>query len=277
MALDEGPRRDAIWSNLPPLEGANRLGEPKPAAKVLAETPRGQPLLVVQEAGGRVMAFAGDTTWHWWMEGFAPQHKRFWRQVILWLARKDELTDGTVWVRLPERRFSRGGRVTFTAGALSPQGQSLPDARFEAEVRLPDDSTQKVNLVQQGDHVSGSFDATQTAGDYRIAVTAKDPQGADLGNAGSRFLVFEQDLELDNAVADPMLLASLSAMTKQAGGQSLAPEELPQLLDRIHEQPKEMQIEAQTKLTPWDTWPFFLLFLGLISVEWYLRKKWGLV
>ena len=46
---------------------------------------------------------------------------------------------------------------------------------------------------------------------------------------------------------------------------------------RIQQQPKEMEIETQEKLTPWDTWPFFLLFIGLISGEWYLRKKWGLV
>ncbi len=86
MALGTATDRGAVWNKLPPLEGANRLGAPKPAAQVLAETPDGQPLLVVQEAGGRVMAFAGDSTWHWWMEGFEPQHKRFWRQVILWLA-----------------------------------------------------------------------------------------------------------------------------------------------------------------------------------------------
>ncbi|MEX0978459.1 MAG: hypothetical protein WDZ48_06390, partial [Pirellulales bacterium] len=278
MALGEAAEVEAIWAKLPPLEGANRLGQAKSAAQVLAESPQGQPLLVVQEAGGRVMALAGDTTWHWWMEGFAREHKRFWRQVILWLARKDELTDGTVWVKLAERRrFSRGERVAFEAGARSPQGQPLTDARFEAEVTLPDGSTRKVNLVKQGDHVSGSFDATQAAGDYAIAVSAKDAGGAALGDAKSRFLVFEQDLELDNAVADPTLLASLSAMTREVGGQSLAPEELPQLLTRIRDQPQEMTIETQIKLTPWDTWPFFLLFVGLISVEWYLRKKWGLV
>lgn len=272
-----GADRRVIWEKLPPLEGANRFGRPKPAAQVLAETEKGEALLAVQEAGGRVMAFGGDTTWHWWMEGFEQEHKRFWRQVILWAARKDELSDGSVWVKLEERRFSRGRRVVFTAGARTPEGEPQPDARFEAQVTLPDGSSQKVNLVRQGDHVSGSFDATQTAGDYQITVTARDPAGGVLGDAKSRFLVFEQDLELDNAVADPTLLASLSAMTRQAGGNSLAPEELPQLLERIHKQPLEMIVETQTKLTPWDTWPFFLLFLGLISGEWYLRKKWGLV
>jgi hypothetical protein len=242
----------------------------------LAETPDGKPLLVVHEAGGRVMAFAGDTTWHWWMEGFEAQHKRFWRQAILWLARKDELSDGNVWIKLAKRRFGPRERVEFTAGARSPQGEALSSAQYQAEVSLPDGSKQKLNLVQQADHVSGAFDGTQAAGDYALAVSAEQ-QGAPVGSARSRFLVFEQDLELDNAAADPTLLASLSAMTKDVGGQSLAPEELPDLLRRIEEQPPALEVETLVKHTPWDTWPFFLLFVGLISVEWYLRKKWGLV
>jgi hypothetical protein len=277
MNLAEGAERGAIWQKLAPLEGANRFGAPKPGAQVLGEAESGEPLLIVGEAGGRVLAFGGDTTWHWWMEGFPDAHKRFWRQVILWLARKDELTDGRVWVKLPERRLRRGQRLEFTAGAQSPQGQAVADARYAAEATLADGTTQKINLVRQGDQVVGSFEATDKAGDYAIAVTATAPDGSPLGNARSRFLVFEQDLELDNAVADPTLLASLSAMTKSVGGRSLAPEELPGLLGEIDKKPVAMEFVSQVKFTPWDTWPFFLLFIGVVSVEWYLRKKWGLV
>jgi hypothetical protein len=276
MALGDAADGGRIWDKLPPLEGANKLGPPKPSAQVLAETPDGKPLLVVEEAGGRILAFAGDSTWHWWMEGFEAQHKRFWRQVILWLARKDETSDGSAWIKLAERRFGPRQRVDFTAGARSPQGEPLTDAQYVAEVTLPDKTTRKINLVRQADHVSGSFDETQAAGDYTISVTARRGD-APVGSARSRFLVFEQDLELDNAVADPTLLAGLSAMTKDVGGQSLAPEELADLLRRMKEKPLDLEVETQVKHTPWDTWPFFVLFVGLISVEWYLRKKWGLV
>ncbi len=274
--LAEGDRA-AAWAKLPPLEGANKLGEPKPGAQVLATAGDTAPLLVIGEAGGRVAAFGGDTTWRWWMEGFAPQHKRFWRQMILWLARKDELTDGDVWVKLANRRFERGSRVEFTAGARSPQGEDLLDARLTAEVTLPDGTLSKVNLIRQGDVVSGAFDGTNLAGDYAINISADSAAGDPIGDARARFLVFEQDLELDNAAADPTLLASLSAMTSNLGGRSLAPEELPTLIDEFASQPQEMEIETQEKITPWDTWPFFLLFVATISGEWYLRKKWGLV
>ncbi|HTM55067.1 MAG TPA: hypothetical protein VL175_13620 [Pirellulales bacterium] len=276
MALGEGAERLRAWEKLPALEGANRFGEPKPAAQVLAEAPDGRPLLAVQEAGGRVLAFAGDTTWHWWMEGFEQQHKRFWRQVILWLARKDELTEGNVWIKLAQRRFGPRQRVEFTAGAKSPHGETIRDARFKAELVQPDGTTRPLSLAPQGDHMVGMFEGSQLAGDYTIAVSAEQG-GAPVGDTKSRFLVFEQDLELDNAAADPTLLASLAEMTKAAGGQSLAPEELPDLLRRTLEKPPELEVEVQTKKTPWDTWPFFLLFVCLISTEWYLRKKWGLV
>ena len=96
---------------------------------------------------------------------------------------------------------------------------------------------------------SGVFDDTQAAGDYAIAVTATSG-GAPVGVARSRFLVYEQDLELDNAVADPTLLASLSAMTREAGGQSLAPEELPDLLRRIEEKPLEMRSRVAGQAHP---------------------------
>jgi hypothetical protein len=37
------------------------------------------------------------------------------------------------------------------------------------------------------------------------------------------------------------------------------------------------EIETETKVTPWDTWPFMFLLVGLMTGEWALRKKWGLV
>jgi hypothetical protein len=122
--------------------------------------------------------------------------------------------------------------------------------------------------------VLGSFLDAQAAGDYAIEVTATD-KGAPLGTTRGRFLVFEQDLELDNAAADAPSLESLAAMTD---AQSLAPEQLPELIRRLAGQTAELEIEGEPeKISYWDTWPFFLLLVGLLGVDWYLRKRWGLV
>jgi uncharacterized membrane protein len=277
MALDRDPQQSAkLWAQLPPMEGANKFSEEslKPGALMLAATERNQPLLVVQLSGaGRIMAMAADSTWHWWMRGFDAAHKRFWRQTILWLAQKDESTESNVWIKLPQRRFTPTQRVEFTAGAQGPNGEPAPNAVLKAEVVLPDGSTLPVPLVRTEQQTAGSLRETVQPGDYTLRVTAS-LDGKELGATRARFLVVKQDLELDNAMADATMLENLAAMT---GGRAVVPEELPALLGKIAQDSQELEVASEARLTLWDTWPFFLTLVGLLLLEWYLRKRWGLV
>jgi uncharacterized membrane protein len=277
--LAAGDDNLATWRTLPPLTGANKFTELKPRARVLAQTPDGTPLLVAGEyGGGRVLAFAGDSTWRWWMQGHDDQHKRFWRQVILWLARRDDLTQDNVWLRLPQRRFNLGGKVPFTAGAKTAAGDVIRGATFDATITLPDGKRQPQRLSLDGDTMTGTFDETAQPGTYTIEVTASSA-GKLLGTAQAKFMVFDHDVELSNPAADPDQLARLADLTKEAGGKLIAPEQLAALLSQI--KPPEMEIEVQTR---WqladnnrDAWLFFLCVVVLLTGEWVLRKKWGLV
>jgi hypothetical protein len=269
------------WAQLPPLDGANRIerSELKPNALVLAEAddPRKHPLLVAGQSGeGRVLAFAGDSTWRWQMAGFGEAHRRFWRQCVLWLAKKDEQTEGRVWVKLAGRRVARGTRLEFQLGADSPQGEPIAAAEFDVAVESPDGKAEQVRPAKTADGWSATFRGTTKPGDYRIVVRAKDG-AAELGKAEARFLVPMQDVELDRPAAEPTLMAQLAELTKPAGGAALAAEELPDLLKRLAAKPPELKEEVIAKVTYWDTWPFFLIFVGLLGGEWYLRKRWGLV
>jgi hypothetical protein len=285
MRLAEGREANAAaWEKLPPLEGVNtnkfQADTLSKNAIVLADSGEDKPLLVAQNYGtGRVLCFAGTTTWHWWMRGvdidhsFIAEHKRFWRQIVLWLAKKDESLEGTVNIKLEQRRFAPTQRVDFSATARDPAGEPLKDAEFQAEIVLPDGTRRPASLIKQQDRQTGSFRDTQLPGDYAIEVKVKQ-NGQDHGSARARFVVFQQDLELDNASADSDTMASLAAIT---GGQSLAPEELPDLIKRLSEQTSKFEIQQETKSTFWDTWPFFLTLVALLTVEWFLRKRWGLV
>jgi uncharacterized membrane protein len=270
-----------VWNQLPPLDGANRIerNELKPNALVLAEAddPQKHPLLVAGQAGeGRVLAFAGDSTWRWQMGGFGEAHRRFWRQVVLWLAKKDDRPEGRVWIKLTGRRAMRGSRVEFNVGADGPQGEPAPNAQFDITVQTPDGHSEAVRATKSTDGSLATFRETSKPGDYRITVKAKDG-GTELGTAEARFLVPNQDLELDRPAAEPTLMAQLAEMTKPAGGAAMAAEELPDLLKRLAAKPPELKEEVTAKVTYWDTWPFFLAFVGLLGGEWYLRKRWGMV
>ena len=114
------------WEKLPALEGANKFEALKPAARPLAVTPEGKPLLVAGQLGnGRVLAFAGDSTWRWWMHGFDREDKRFWRQCVLWLAKKEESSEQSVWLRLVQRRYPPAAKIEFDCGRKTPRGSRL--------------------------------------------------------------------------------------------------------------------------------------------------------
>ncbi len=275
LLLGPATQNRDTWATLPPLDGANRFRGLAPLASVLAESvdaPR-VPLLVAQTPGnGRVLAFAGDSTWHWALSGQDTLHKRFWRQLVLWLAKKDQ-SDSQVWVELPQRRYRPASRVEFTAGVQAIEGADTADVTMEAEIQLPDGSRRPLRLARQQERFGGIFLEATAAGDYTITVTATRG-GQPLGTASARFLVEVIDLELESPQADPNLLTQLANIT---GGEAMAAEQLVSFLERMEKQPPAPLVTTEAKQEPWDTWPFLLAFAALLICEWALRKRWGLV
>lgn len=276
-----GARSAATWQALPALEGANRLDRDqlKPNAVVLAEADNAErsPLLVAGQPGaGRALAFAGDSTWRWTMQGFGEPHRRFWRQVVLWLAKKDDTSQLPAYVELSSRRLARGYPLEIAVGVNLPAGQNEADVVYQVEVKRPDGASRDVPIRGGLARSSGVFRDTQLPGEYTVSVTAKSG-AAVLGAARARFLVPNQDFELDRPSAEPAVMAQLAALTADAGGRAIAPEELPDVLAKLAEQPVELREEVTARITYWDKWPFFLLLVALWCAEWFLRKKWGLV
>jgi hypothetical protein len=269
LQLTERAQNNDLWQRLPPWEGANRFSGLTSLARILARNPQGEPLMVETDFGlGRVVAMAGDSTWRWWMQGFVKEHRRFWRQVVLYLARKDETDESGVWVRLNRRRFNKNDRVEITAGLQSPEGEPITAATLTGEVLLPDGTTKTTfPLVRQTVDFAGVFSGTVQAGDYTVTVNATQT-GGETGTARARFIVRDQDLELDNPAAEPGVLSSLAAMTE---GKMLAPEQLRGVLEELRAQPMGLEEQKPTKLELWDNWLVMLGFVSALAVEWFLR------
>jgi hypothetical protein len=221
------------------------------------------------------MAFAGNTTWRWSQHGFRTVHQRFWRQMIFWLARKEDDQSQSVWVRIDPRNYLPGVPVRMTLGARSPEGVPVTDIDFSVVVVNPKGESQKLSPQRAGNEFSAQFSQTEQAGDYWVTVTALSKNGMMLGEASSRFLVDERDLELDNPAADHALLAELASLT---GGHLVPPEQHGAFLERLQKEGLVRREETEiTRATLWDNWPFLLVFVALIAVEWTVRKMRGLV
>lgn len=265
------------WEQLPPLSGANLLRlRDQSGAQVLAASADGTPLLIGQSIGlSRVLAFAGDTTWQWPMQGFAEEHERFWRQVIFWLTKKEIDNEQKVWVNVEPRDLTPGQPAMLTFGARDDEGNPLPNATFEVEVTTPAREVRK--LTPRRNELGGiaEFEDTGKAGDYWVQVRASsNGQSAD-GVAITRFNVGTRDPELDFPTADPSLLRELAHLT---GGDFLTADEL---LERLQNWAANglpgMELERTERTTLWDNWFVLLAIVLLLTTEWAVRKKRGLV
>ena len=260
-----------LWLSLSSLAGANRL-RPKGSATVLLEGPDKQPVLLSQTFGnGRVLAFAGDTTWNWWFDN-ETEHKRFWRQIILWLAKMDESLQGDCWIELERPRYAVGETVKFKVLLRSEKGVEVRSPKVSATVRFPDMHEEQITMVDENGVATGSIRNTTKTGDYTIRATASS--GTEMREATARFLMFDQDLELDNPVMDSTLLGSIATMT---GGTSIPPESLSALLEELDKKSELLTERRETKLTLYDSWPMLITLVLVMCLEWFLRKLFGLV
>ena len=284
--LQVGPNKTEtarIWDLMKPILGTNRFGEVKIGADIIAETPgpNPEPLMLSMEAGkGRSIAYGGDT---WvWFRSFSEEsrlaHKRFWRQVVFWLSHKENEGDNKVKVTLDRRRMAPGEKIEITATAHDSKGSAIPNVRYEAKVdrdKADPPVSRPEEVFNQGEEGKGAIYATDKVGvpaNYSVTVVAKR-DGVEIGHDTARFLVYQDDRELENPSANLSLARQIATITE---GESVTPEKLASYLKGL-DRTSYTETSSSTEHRVWDNWPFLLIFTTLLTLEWWLRKRHGWV
>ena len=286
MSLDV-KKNAAIWSDMPALASLYRLGRVKPNATVLLTArpvdasgkPDAKaapaPLLVTQRYGaGRVAVLATDSTWRWRMRGKETEHAKFWRQLLLWTSKFDELLEGELAVELDRARYDAGEQVSFHAVYRPKPNEDTSGMTAAAEIVAPDGTRERVDLTDEQGIWRGLARKTSAPGDYLVEARLLSPTGETLQTARARFLVADGNLELERPEANPATMTNLAATT---GGKSVPPEEFESLLDELLQKRDTVADYREVKKTLYDTWLIFALFVAIMTLDWILRKRWGLV
>lgn len=278
----DGSDRKA-WDALPPLLGANRI-KVKDTARVYLHSAdeAKRPILASSNVGGRVLVFAGDSSWRWKRYRFSDEYDQFWRQVVLWLAGWDLKNDESVSIELPKRRFSPKAVVNFDVTVKTIAGEAVEGVSFDASLVKPNGESQLITINQSGEAYRSQLppEALADSGLYKIKVAASR-DGTVIGDSERAFVVMDRDKEKANPVANAEQIRKLASQTSDFGGKAVGPEDVAAILDDFINNPPMTKIEVPLKWRLGQTFPsaayFLTIFVTLLGVEWWLRKKWGLV
>jgi hypothetical protein len=290
---DDDKKNDEIWTKVfDPLDGMPQPGTREASSTIFATRSDNPsiPVLVGTERGkGRVLAFAGDTTHLAWRR--TPEaivaYERFWRQMMLWLARQEN-SQGAVFVRIDQRRLERPKQLSYQVGF---RGVEVVDAKFTAKIVGPRGEEYAVPI---GADPRGVWNPPGP-GEYTFSVEGKGKTalGQPIGGRDiARFVVLETDRELLRPAADHDFLKKLAAATD---GKFALPDVFLQTLAEL----QARQAPAQSKTTYWPDWRKgppsdtiadqfatlwrsaalfgLIVYIACLCSEWYLRRRWGLV
>jgi uncharacterized membrane protein len=266
-------QRLRFWEEMPPLDGFNLL-EAKSSATVLLESADGIPwpiLTVSNYRNGRVLILATDYSWKWDM-GMVAKGKgnlaylRLMDRMVRWLTRDPGLDP--VQITLPENAGFAGQeievRIRLREEDLSPNLRSMVSFSILNPDGLKIESRLKPT-GQSGEYL-GSF-LPQKGGIYKLKVETS------AGNLEESMVVAGLLDSLD-AAPDHEQLKKISAST---GGRFLAGGE--GLLKEIESYARkaESRFIEEKRASVWTSPFVMVLVLGFLVVEWYYRRRWGLV
>ncbi len=273
---------DLVWSRVAPLDRVPPLLAPRPGATVLAELSDSQsradryPLVAWQRYGtGKCMMMATDRLWLLRFKTGDKYHWRVWSQCVQFLT-LSRLMGEHKRIRLETDRatYPVDGRVMLYANLLDNDYEPLIQPGFEIGVSALDtDGTagdpQRVTLRPDKSNpglYEGYFSPSNEGG-YRVEA---NPSDRPLSNS-IEFQVADIRPELVNT---DMQIDHLRRIAELSGGEILSAlglQKLPALLNR---EPHTTTVRTDRPL--WDNSLVALVLVGLLGIEWILRRKYDL-
>jgi uncharacterized membrane protein len=269
---DEG-NPSGLWQEMPSLDGFNVL-EAKDSGSVLLESGSApvRPLLTVGSYHkGRVLVLATDDSWKWYM-GMVARGKGGWaylrlmQRMVRWLTKEPSVEP--VQIILPEKT-AEVGQETAVRIRLR-EGEAMPPSKNRVSVSVSDPEGVKIASQLKETGFPGEYLASfipEKGGTYRVRVESLS------GLQEESVLVPDPLNDLD-AIPDHERLKRIAAST---GGKILY--RRGDLLKEIRSsvEKSENRFLEERRLPVWNTPYVLILIIGLLSIEWYLRRRWGLV
>lgn len=293
LAPDPAANRLALDA-MPRFLGTNLISRVKPAATLLGETDTALPQTGVMPvfacqtySRGRTFAMSTDTTYSWgqyfesqWGEGDNRYFRKFWRNVVRWLAENSRASQRQLFVQTDKLIYAPGDPIRIEVEAFDEDQNPTTQYRLTAQL-LPEDAPE----TPQSHGRAVELGVRSVVQNYQGQVTADLPQPSDQVMRPARLVVTAWRDEEEVATAETRLQIlrnsaewidpqshpeNLAALLDISGGHRLVSEsELSDLLSSFEAAWGETLVHAMPQ---WDSAWLYGVLLTFLALEWSLRR-----
>ena len=277
---------DIVLRELPEMVSVTKVQNEKSLSVILARVAEtGEPGVALgskiaaisyQRYGrGKVMSIGTTGLWRWAfmppeLEEYDDIYSRFWSQMMRWLIFESDFLPGQeISFRTNQYAYNLGERILLT---VRTQFVDFEDFRPQVTIREPQggETVVELNANEDSPTTFSAYYQPSHEGEFEAVMrsTVGEPR-----ETSERFTVYADSIENRFVAADPELLGQVSAVT---GAETLALEDLSSLPGRV----REFERLSQEKTKPrdaWDTLKVFAILMGLLALEWFARRRTGLV
>ncbi|WP_278469748.1 hypothetical protein [Gimesia maris] len=275
-----------IWQDLPGHLWFLQ-GELKPGANVLAYgvSPFNAPpnektdgvIIHRQYGSGQVIWIGIDSTWRWRFRVGDLYHHRFWGQLARWAA-KNKASAGNEFVKfsLSKTDIDAGEITTASARWTQEYREQFPDVKSTVSIikaSEPDKVVASLELLNQKNQplLQEANLPALPEGEYQLKLQTTPPIAGAKEIKTPLFVHSVKTIELGNLTSNPQLLTE---MAESSGGKLLTPQTINELMELLPSLKQETT--KQDEISVWDHWFFLILIMGILTVEWAIRKLNGL-
>ena len=274
-----------IWETLPGLYWSHPVYKLKTLGSALAVSsdPRSRltgapdaganPVIAVQYYGkGRVLYIGSDETWRWRYVSDGQVHRRFWSNAVDFLA-SGKLQRQRVIITTGPDRFTVGQTLRVKVEAYERDYSPLKDPKFVVDM-IPGDGG-KIERIELDPASKGTPDGRYEAeftlkalGTFELSAKRDDPSYENMVSGKTITVVLPEE-ERRNPEADPGKLQTVAK-----GDRFL-------WIAQADELPRRVPVGKLTlfEFEPQDLWDVpavLVLVVGLLAIEWMLRKKYNM-
>ena len=272
----------AAWNSLPEINGRNAGLKPVPDSQVLITTGStkmggGAPVFSILKFGkGKSMAMATDSSWNWnflkiGKGGSGRYYQTFWNNVVAWVAGGSETQ--SLLVETDRERYAEKEKVLMKIKTLGEDFNPFGKAEIDLVIRSISKGGEIIRKRLSTDK-KGELDFEFLPNEEGFfSAEAEWKQNGESLHQEIRFGVFSDNTEFENPKINDRLLQTFAKVSN--GGYRILKNDS-DLSDIVFSTSKIREKTGSATFGLWDSWLSFGLIVGLLTIDWLLRRRAGL-